>query len=253
MVVLVELWNNLMEQSMRPETRLPEPASNHAESAESARTELSSPSRVAAAILRALEERRLVPGQRLIETELAIQFGVGRNAVREAVKQLAERGVVELARNRSPAIRILTREEALEVLDVAEVMSGLLAGLAASHFERERHGQRVRSVKARFAGCRKQRDVASFNELRRDFYRLLLDLAGNRELRRLFSTIRMEILHAQYQSAHWQQIRVEDYQAICAAVLLRDNAAASAAAKRHVRHIRQIVEEFAMGPDSRSG
>lgn len=219
---------------------------NDAESSEATGSELSSPVRVTTAILRALEERRLVPGQRLIETELAIQFGVGRNAVREAIKQLAERGVVELARNRSPAIRILTREEALEVLDVAEVMNGLLAGLAANHFDAERHGRRMRTIKARFAGCRKQRDVAAFSELRRDFYRLLFDLAGNCELRRLFVTIRMEILHAQYQSTHWQQVRVEDYQEICAAVSLRDASAAGTAAKRHVGHIRQIVEEFPM-------
>jgi DNA-binding GntR family transcriptional regulator len=192
-----------------------------------------------------LEERRLVPGQRLIETELASQFGVGRNAVREAVKQLAERGVVELTRNRSPAIRILSREEAVEVLDVAEAMNCLLVELAASHFDGQRHGGRMRSLKARFARCRKQRDVAAFDELRRDFYRLLFDLASNRELRRLFVTIRMEILHAQYQSAHWRQIRLEDYQAICAAVSAGDVSAAGAAAKRHVRHIRRIVEEFA--------
>jgi DNA-binding GntR family transcriptional regulator len=225
---------------------LSEALRNDAESSEPTGSELSSPVRVTTAILRALEERRLVPGQRLIETELAIQFGVGRNAVREAIKQLAERGVVELARNRSPAIRILTREEALEVLDVAEVMNGLLAGLAANHFDAERHGRRMRTIKARFAGCRKQRDVAAFSELRRDFYRLLFDLAGNCELRRLFVTIRMEILHAQYQSTHWQQVRVEDYQEICAAVSLRDASAAGTAAKRHVGHIRQIVEEFPM-------
>src|SRR3546814_8419132 len=45
-------------------------------------------------ILRDLETGRMVPGQRLVETELASRHGVGRNAVREAMQHLAARGVV---------------------------------------------------------------------------------------------------------------------------------------------------------------
>src|SRR3546814_8722103 len=58
-------------------------------------------------ILRDLETGRMVPGQRLVETELASRHGVGRNAVREAMQHLAARGVVDLSPNRSPAIRKL--------------------------------------------------------------------------------------------------------------------------------------------------
>lgn len=37
-----------------------------------------------------------MPGQRLIETELLLRFGVGRNAVREAIHWLAAKGIVEM-------------------------------------------------------------------------------------------------------------------------------------------------------------
>src|SRR3546814_12998610 len=47
-------------------------------------------------ILRDLETGRMVPGQRLVETELASRHGGGRNAGREAMQHLDERksGVV---------------------------------------------------------------------------------------------------------------------------------------------------------------
>ena len=49
-----------------------------------------SSSRVFRGIMRDLEDGRLVPGQILAETSLAGQYGVGRNAVREAMQQLAK-------------------------------------------------------------------------------------------------------------------------------------------------------------------
>ena len=56
-------------------------------------------------ILHALETGAVSPGQRLIESELAAHFGVGRNAIREAMQKLAARGVIDLQRNRSASIR----------------------------------------------------------------------------------------------------------------------------------------------------
>lgn len=69
-------------------------------------------------LLREIEMRRLVPGQRLIETELAARYGVGRNTVREAIQWLAAKGIVDMSRNRSPAIRELAIDEVMEVLEV---------------------------------------------------------------------------------------------------------------------------------------
>src|SRR5580692_1352120 len=87
--------------------------------------------RVAQEILSALERRRLVPGQRLIETEIALSLGVGRNAVREAIQRLAAKGIIDLSRNRSPSIRQLDLDETMEVLEVADEMFGLAARVAA--------------------------------------------------------------------------------------------------------------------------
>src|SRR5687767_10505004 len=82
-------------------------------------------------IVNALETQALVPGQRLVEVDLAAQFQVGRNSVREALHRLAAEGIVELFRHRGATIRLLTLKETMDVLDVAERMSGLLARTAA--------------------------------------------------------------------------------------------------------------------------
>ena len=82
-------------------------------------------------ILTGLEHQRFVPGQRLVEVDLAAQFGVGRNSVREALQRLVAEGIVETVRHKGAVIRALTIEDTMDVLDVAERMTGLLARSAA--------------------------------------------------------------------------------------------------------------------------
>ena len=71
-------------------------------------------------IMKGLDAQSFVPGQRLVEVDLAVQYGVSRNSVREALQRLAAEGVVELSRNKGAAIRSLSLKQTLEVLDVAE-------------------------------------------------------------------------------------------------------------------------------------
>ena len=206
---------------------------------------VSASDRVSFGIIQALEQQRMVPGQRLIETALASQFGVGRNAVREAIQRLAVRGIVDLSRNRSPAIRMLSVEEAMEVLEVAEAMTGLLARGAARKFDHTVHRGKLNAVMDELANCEMTRDRNSFSRARRHLYRALLDICGNRELDRLFSAIHMQIVYAQYQSPCLQDIRFADYRTICEAVIAGDVKTAEAVGVRHVKRVRKVVLDLA--------
>ncbi len=199
--------------------------------------------RVYAGIIDDLEARRLVPGQRLIETDLARRFEVGRNAVREAVQHLAARGVVDLAQNRSPTIRQLTREQSLDVLEVAEAMTRLAVRRAADGFDPERHQGPWREACERLVTAARQDEGGAFNRARRHFYRLLLAIGGNSELQRLFPAIGMHIIHAQYASERLREIRLADYHLIAQAVAAKDCEAASSAATNHIVNVRALIQE----------
>lgn len=200
--------------------------------------------RVYLGILGDIDGGRMVPGQRLIETDLAQRFEVGRNAVREAMQHLAGRGVVDLSPNRSPAIRRLDLAECHEVLDVAAAMTGLVARAAADRFG-PGHGETFAAMMEELAAAAQAGEPARFSRARRGFYRTLLLIGGNRELQRLFPAIGMHIIHAQYPSPRIQGIRLADYQAIARAILARDADAAEAAARAHVDHARAVIVELA--------
>ena len=192
-------------------------------------------------IMNGLAEQKFVPGQRLVEADLAEQYQVSRNSVREALQQLAAQGVVELPRNKGAAIRALSLQETLEVLDVAERMMGLLAKSAAQGIAAGQPDEPIRAALTELDQADTTKDMDAFARARRSLYRALLQTSGSSELRRLFPSIQMPVVYAQHRPSTLQQVRMRDYQAVCDAVLRGDADAADAAGLVHVQHVREAI------------
>ena len=209
--------------------------------------------RVYRGVLSDLEHGRMVPGQRLIETDLAAHYAVGRNAVREAIQRLAARGLVDLSRHRSPAIRRLDRQETMEVLNVAEWMTMLALRTAASQFETSLHASALDSALTLLEEAERIDFDGAFSRARRNLYRVFLEIGGNRELQRLFPAIAMHIIYAQYQSARLRGIRLADYRRMIAAVRTMDVDLAAAVARDHVENVRLSIREEWAAEDREAG
>lgn len=185
--------------------------------------------------------QKLVPGQRLVEADLAIQFGVGRNSVREALHRLAAEGVVDIVRHKGAVIRSLSERETMDVLDVAERMMGLLARCAARGISNGRSSQEIESALAQLIAAHDENDSAAFSNARRAFYRALLDTGGSQELRRLFPSIQMPIVYAQHRLPGLQKMRLRDYQIIGKEIFKGDEVGADTAGVAHVRNVREEI------------
>ena len=70
------------------------------------------------AIKHAILTGRLSPGQALVETDLAAQFGVSKTPVREALKTLAGTGLVVMSQYKGVTVRTVDAAMAREVYDV---------------------------------------------------------------------------------------------------------------------------------------
>jgi len=193
-------------------------------------------------IVHGLERRVFVPGQRLVEADLAARFDVGRNSVREALQRLAAEGVVEILRHKGAAIRALTVQETMDVLEVAERMTGLLARSAARGVAAGRGPQALARALQQLRSADSAQDPDAFARARRSFWRALLELAANRELRRLFPSIHMPIVYAQHPIAALQKLRLRDYEAIGQAVAQRREELADARGMEHVRNVRREIQ-----------
>ena len=200
-------------------------------------------------IMNGLEAQLFVPGQRLVEVDLAAQYGVSRNSVREALQRLAAEGVVDISRNKGAAIRSLSERQTLEVLDVAERMTGLLARSAAHAIADGHSPAAIEQAMGELVRADDSRDSPTFARARRGLYRALLATSGSQELKRLFPSIQMPIVYAQHRPATLQKVRMRDYQSMCDAILSGNALAADKAAMAHVQNVRAaIVRKLSENP-----
>ena len=70
-------------------------------------------------------------GVKLIEQDLAQEFGVSRPMLREILGELESYGLVEKLRNKGTMVRRIDSRSLLEIMEIREVLEGLAARLAA--------------------------------------------------------------------------------------------------------------------------
>ncbi len=97
----------------------------------------------------AIYHGELAPNQRLVENELAARYDTSRGAVREALLQLENEGLIIRPRNRSASVRPVTPEEAIEITEVRAVIEGLCAAKAAALATEADH-EELRALAARW-------------------------------------------------------------------------------------------------------
>jgi DNA-binding GntR family transcriptional regulator len=136
-------------------------------------------SRIYQKIHTAIAERRLLPGSRLVEDQLADVFGVSRMRVRSVLHSLARDKVVTLQRNRGAVVAYPTVKEAKEVFaarrlievalarDVVRAIDDKALKRLKAHIRKEKQGER-------------SQDRALELKASHDFHTLLAEVVGNR-------------------------------------------------------------------------
>jgi len=134
--------------------------------------------RVYDAIHSAIVERRLAPGTRLREAEMAAGFEVSRTVVRQALQRLAQDQVVLLQHNRGAQVPQPTREQAAHVFDARRVVECEVARRLAGRLDDAQRAQLVRLIEQETQAAARG-DRAAAIRLSGDFHRALAQLAGN--------------------------------------------------------------------------
>ncbi len=199
---------------------------------------VSTPDRVAAAIIRGILMRRFTVGQRLIEAELTRTLQVSRGTVREALRILAANGVVELTPHRGAVIRVLSRADSQDLLEVMEMLAGLGARLAARKIADAGNRAPFEAIARKLAAPRSADRLASVLDERLDFYKVMFAIAANGELDRVLPLPRAHLFRTQFHPYLTQsdlRSMVGEYRGIAEAILAGDEKKAEARMRRHIQ------------------
>ncbi|GAA4405112.1 FCD domain-containing protein [Quisquiliibacterium transsilvanicum] len=198
---------------------------------------------LARAIVDGLEAGGFAPGQRLVEADLCERFGVGRSAVRDALQRLAARGVVTLSPNKGARISEVTLADALDTLELTELLLGLAARTAARSVSGQGVAEAVGNALRQLEQARELDDPRRFAAARKAFYATLIRAGGNQALRRVLPSVQVHVLRARFGFSTMQAEVFDEFRAIGAAVLAGDPERAERLGREHVRRIRERMEQ----------
>lgn len=194
---------------------------------------------------RMVVDGELTPGSKVPEKALCEQFGVSRTPLREALKVLANEGLVTLTPNRGAMVSELTLadlEEAFPVMGALEALSGELACANITPAE----VAEIERLHAEMIGYYEGGELSAYFSTNQRIHELILDAARNLTLATLYRSLAGRIRQARYLAnmspERWRQA-VEEHECMIAALKKRDGAALGEILKRHLANKFETVKE----------
>jgi DNA-binding GntR family transcriptional regulator len=199
--------------------------------------------RIAESITTAIVERRLMPGTKLAEQQIADIFKVSRTLVRQALNQLSRDHLVTLEPARGAFVATPSVEEARQVFEVRKMVEGALVKQLCAVVT----DQQVATLREhlRHEGAAVARtDVTGRTRLLADFHVVLARLMGNEVLAQLLADLlsRCSLIALMYQSAHSAEHSAEEHVAIVDAIERRDARAAVKLMEAHLGNVERNLQ-----------
>ncbi len=132
----------------------------------------------------------IAPGERLSEVELAEQLAVSRTPVREAIRQLAETGLITLVPRRGAFVILLTTEDARHLYEVRTA----LELLAVEGFCKNPPKQKLLDMRETFKNISNSSDAKRFLELDMELHHLIREGSENPYLEGVLQNV-MDLIH----------------------------------------------------------
>lgn len=179
----------------------------------------------------------LKPGERLVQDDIATQFGVSRIPVREAFRTLAAEGLVTFEQRRGVIVTELSRDDIEEILSVRAVLEGMACRAAALNATPEQ----MECIRRELEDLNKARnEPEQYYQLNYAFHEAILNSANRphtaalvKKFRNMIETVarlyldpvgRVEIVH-------------QDHQALYDALARHDAEEAERLAIEHTHHV----------------
>lgn len=191
---------------------------------------------------------KLEPGAKLSEQGLASSLGVSRGPLREAIRRLEGRKLLERTPNIGVRVAQLSLKDLNDILQAREALEGMAAGLAATRLS----DAEIEALASLLASHGRQKSVVEGKGYYQDskdfdFHFRIVSGSGNDRLVQILTGDLYYLLRVyRYRSSTKPgraKAALAEHKAIVAALRKRDPQAAEAAMRKHLRNARRYVEE----------
>lgn len=132
-------------------------------------------------------DRKLLPGEKIIQEKLAQDLGISRTPLVNALKYLEKEKLIESKPRRGFFVRLFSQEELVSIFELREVMEGLAARRAAEIINEAM----VRQLRSFFKDYVGQQDIRDFKEYVREdrrFHNFVIEIGSKEFLKGILQT-----------------------------------------------------------------
>ncbi len=201
--------------------------------------------RVYERLLESIITGKISPGQHLVEQTLADQLEVSKISVREAIRLLAQQGLVDIAPNRGAFVIQMTIEDIMEIYQLRASLEGLAVKLATKNLN-EANFQEFQKIFNKMAEVEQTNDRLHGASVDTQFHRLVMNLSKNRRAIKVWeqmsSQIEMVVYNVSNYYPHYHGL-VERHQKLVNIMKSGDIQAASEYVQNHIMEGAQHILE----------
>jgi len=194
----------------------------------------------------AIRSGQLMPGERLVETELAERWGLGRNAVRTSLARLEQDGLVERLPFRGARVRVIGEAEAVEILEARSVLEGLAARHAAGRITPAQVAE-LREILKQMQEHHRAGDLMATSELNSVLHRHIIEVADLPLVAGLIDRLHAQNVRHQFRTVLAPGRAAQslaEHRAIVDALETGDGEQAETAMRTHLTHVVQTLRSL---------
>ena len=187
----------------------------------------------------------MAPAQRLVENELAEQFGVTRASIRAALIDLEAQGLVERIRNRGSRVRVVTVEEAVAITECRMVLEGLCAAKAATLASDEQLAE-LTELGTAMTKAVADGEPMTYSELNQQLHAKVREYSGQQTAVDLLERLNAQLVRHRFQLAlrpGRPQHSLNEHLAMIEAITARDPQAAEGAVRAHLTSVIEALRD----------
>lgn len=170
-------------------------------------------------------------------------FHMPRAAVRTALVRLEHEGLVEREPHRGARVRLVSEQEAVEILQARAALEGLAAREAALRITRATAAE-VREVLARQKAALGRQDLLGASDVNAELHAKIVELSGHATAQRLIRSLNSQMVRFQFRTilipGRPSQSH-EEHSAIVEAVAAGDADKAERAMRRHLTNVAKAL------------
>lgn len=189
----------------------------------------------------------IVSQTRLMEIDLSEKMNVSRTPIREAIKRLADDGLVKVEPRRGAYVANISIKDMLDVFEVREDMEGFVAKLAAQRINEEEK-EELRKIASEYEeALSKTEDKENIIELDEKFHNYIVSCCGNETLSELVKYVQelsLRFRYLYYNDYSLYESTAEQHNRIMEAINSGRAEEARTEADAHVKALKEFVFEL---------